>query len=305
MFSIRTRRRVVVGLIVLVYASILAFVPLVLWPRMKTNGADIATLEAGSANLKTWTEAMADGTLEETAARVEAQERLLAEAKAAYSEITDYYRPRDQILDRMDLLNRERPDTFKLDYLSLAEHWNAIGRRRYGRYGGESIVVSPTYDWVQEPDKAPSKTDYDVITKTTCVLDAVIRLLATGEDGGFVVTSVTAGEPEAVDPGLSEERAKAFSAPRYNVWPVTAVCEVPFSANYRDSIERVISAPAYTAKAPTRVSRHPTTGVYLPEKDQAYYMPVVRLRSVSFEPLEINWATVTVQLDVYDFEWED
>ena len=300
MFSIKTRRRIVTGLIVLVYAGILAFVPLVMWPQMKQNRTDIQDLEAGRDQLTKWNAEIESGEFEATKAQVQNRQERLDKVKDAYQQMNEYCMERDRILERPELLDTSSPYNFKQDYLSLLNHWQENSPERPGTEETDEMTVEPSYAWATKEGAMPALADYDEIIKETAVVDAVVRTFVAGR-ARFRLTSVTvekARDSVEAPGGGADVR---FGAARYKVWPAEVTALIPFSADYRTSIEQVATAPQHAVKAPRSVGRHPEEPRYRPVDEQNYILPCVTIRSIEFAPAEVNWIKVTIAMDVHDF----
>jgi hypothetical protein len=307
MFSVRTRRRIVTTLIVLVYAGILAFVPLVLWPAMQENSKQIETLQTGRTELDEWTKRIESGEFKATAGRVAARSRHLEEVRQTYDQLKQYCMERDRILERTDLLGRTNQYNFKQDYLSLLNHWremNAVERTDRTEGKPEELAVTPAYGWAEEEGVLPPRADYDNITKQTAVLDTVVRMFSTGE-ADVRLTNVALGKPREADSEPAGPGYKQFGAVRYKLWPATVTGLVPFSSALRPSLEQVVTSPLHTVEAPVKVDRDKAEPRYLPTFEERFRLPCVRIRAVRFSPAALNWVKVTVELDIYDFSAQE
>lgn len=305
MFSIRTRRRIVTGLIVLVYVGILAFVPLVMWPAIRENREDIEDLRSGRDSLKQWNNEMKKGEFQATRSHVEATQARLAEVRQSYETMKQWCMERDRILERSKLLNKGSQYNFKQDYLSLVNLWQELNSTEQIPGAPEDgLAVTPQYEWAGEAGAMPPKEEYPTIIKQTAVIDAVVRIFNMGE-ADFTLTEVMIEPPQESKNLPRGPGDTQFGAARYELWPVTVKGLVPFSTDYRPTLARVATAPTHVVQAPARVDREKVEPRYVPTFEEDYNLPCVKIRSLNFKPTGINWMLVEMQLDIYDFSAQE
>jgi len=291
MFSAKTRSQIYNGVIGLVWAGLVFFLVLVLWPLLRQNREHLALLQEGAQSVVEW-QNVAPAELPSNA-YVAAAEDYVGQVETAYRRVAAYYVERDAMLERSALLRTDPDHAFHLkeDYDKLIGELS-LRSRRFSPDPSVSLTLDPAYPWAgAEGTGEPASSDYADIVKRACMTDAIVRVLTSAESRA-VVQTIRYLDPPELDGVPPKQNVKDYGALRYEVRRAEVVFDVLFS-QMRQALEQVLKAPGIRTKAPLSI---------YPPYSEVYYYPVMLIRELSFKPVRHDWAQVTLLLDIYDFE---